>query len=161
MLAMWPPGSKTWNGAAYGEYGWNWLTLYGSYGATGDGQQMRTPYSYGPFYISQRIKAFSRAGEDAAMLGATFNLAPLGLNGFSIDLNAAADVGRPPNTPAGAVQPKWREYDTDFIYRFAKESAVPGMRLRFRWARLYEDYGTRTDPTTDLRLDLFWTVGFN
>ena len=152
---------KTWNGAVYGEYGGNWLTLYGSYGATGDGQQIRTPYSFGPFYISQRIKTFSRAGEDAAMFGSTINLAPLGLDGFSVDLNAAADVRRLPNTPTGAIQPKWREYDTDFIYRFPKESAVPNMRLRLRWATLREDFGTRTDRTDDLRFDLNWAVSFN
>jgi hypothetical protein len=57
--------------------------------------------------------------------------------------------------------PKIREYDTDFIYLFAKESAVPGMRLRFRWARVNEDFGTRTDRIDDLRLDLNWAVSFN
>lgn len=152
---------RTWNGGAYAEYGWNWLTLYASYGATGDGQQIRTPYSFGPFYISQRIKAFNRAGEDAAMLGSTFNLAPLGLNGFSIDLNVAADTQHPSNTPTGAFQPKWREYDTDFIYKFPKESVVPNMRLRLRWASLREDFGSRTDRTDDLRFDLNWAVNFN
>ena len=151
---------KTWNGAAYGEYGWNWLTLYASIGSTGTGEQIRTPYSYGPFYISQRIKAFSRAGEDAVMIGSTFKLAPLGLTGFSVDLNAA-DGRHAINAATGAALPKWREYDTDFIYAFPKESAVPNMRLRLRWATLREDFGSRTDRTDDLRFDLNWAVNFN
>jgi hypothetical protein len=151
---------KTWNGGLYGEYGWNWLKLYGALGTTGKGEQIRNFYSYGPFYISQRVKTFSRAGEDAALLGSTFDLTSAGLRGFSIDLNVAD--GRHAIDPVThAAQPKWREYDTDFIYAFAKESPVPGMRVRFRWARVNEDFGTRIDKTTDLRLDLNWAVSFN
>lgn len=151
---------KTWNGAVYGEYGWNWLTLYGSAGTTGKGAAIRNPYSYGPFYISQRIKAFSRAGEDALLFGSTFNLAPLGLNGFSIDLNVA-DGRHAIADGTGASLPKWREYNTDFIYRFPKESIVPNMRVRLRWATVREDFGTRVDRTDDLRIDLNWAVPFN
>ena len=94
------------------------------------------------------------------MLGSTFDLASAGLPGFSIELNLA-DGRHAINPVTRAALPTWREYDTDFIYSFAKESAVPGMRLRFRWARLYEDYGTRVDKTTDSRLDLNWAVNFN
>jgi hypothetical protein len=151
---------STWNGGLYGELGWHWLKAYGALGRTGEGEQIRNFYSFGPFYISQRVKVFSRAGEDAALLGTTFDLASAGLPGFSIDLNLAD--GRHAIDPVTrAALPKWREYDTDFIYSFAKESAVPGMRLRFRWARVDEDFGTRIDKTTDTRLDLNWAVSFN
>ena len=151
---------RTWNGAAYGEYGWRWLTLYGAAGQTGEGAAIRNPYSFGPFYITQRIKAFSRAGEDALMLGLTFNLAPLGLQGFSVDLSVA-DGRRAIDAATRAALPKWREYDTDFVYHFAKESAVPNMRLRLRWATLREDFGARVDRTDDLRLDMNWAIDFN
>jgi hypothetical protein len=151
---------KTWNTGLYGEYGWRWLTLYGAAGWTGEGAAIRNPYSYGPFYISQRIKVFSRAGEDALMLGSSFNLAPLGLTGFSFDFNVA-DGRNAITAGTGASLPKWREYDFDFIYRFPKDSVVPGMRLRARWGTVREDFGTRTDRTDDLRLDLNWAVPFN
>ena len=151
---------KTWNGAVYGEYGWNWLTLYGAAGSTGTGAAIRNPYSFGPFYISQRIKTFSRAGEDALMAGSTFNLAPLGMNGFSFDFSIA-DGRHAIDANTLAAQPKWREYDYDFIYRFPKESAVPNMRVRLRYGTVREDYGTRIDRTDDLRLDLNWAVNFN
>ena len=151
---------NTWNAGLYGEYGWNWFKAYGALGRTGEGEQIRNLYSFGPFYISQRIKTFSRAGEDAALLGTTFDLAAAGLPGFSFDFNLAD--GRHAIDPVSlAALPKWREYDTDFIYRFAKDSAVPGMRLRFRWARVFEDFGTRVDRTNDLRFDVNWTVNFN
>ena len=151
---------STWNAGLYGEFGWHWLRVYGALGRTGAGEEIRNLYSFGPYYISQRYKVFSRAGEDAALLGSTFDLASAGLPGFSIDLNLA-DGRHAINPVTRAALPTWREYDTDFIYSFAKESAVPGMRLRFRWARLYEDYGTRVDKTTDTRLDLNWAVNFN
>jgi len=63
--------------------------------------------------------------------------------------------------PVVAALPKWREYDTDFIYTFAKDSVVPGMRVRYRYGRVYEDFGTRTDRTSDTRIDLNWAVSFN
>ena len=151
---------KTWNAGVYSEFGWHWLKVYGALGKTGEGQQIRTPYSFGPIYITQRIKTFSRAGENAAMLGTTFDLASVGLPGFSIDLNLAD--GRDALDPVTrATQPKWREYDTDFVYRFGKESALSGMQLRFRWATVKEDFGTRVDRTDDTRFDVNWAVNFN
>jgi hypothetical protein len=151
---------KTWNGALYGEYGWKWLTLYGAAGTTDEGAAIRNPYSFGPFYISQRIKTFSRAGEDALMLGTTFNLAPLGLNGFSFDFSIA-DGKHAIDAGTRAALPKWREYDYDLIYRFPKESVVPNMRIRLRYGTVREDFGTRTDRTDDTRVDLNWAVPFN
>ena len=114
-----------------------------------------------PRSIDQYLKALREelAGEDAALLGTTFDLASAGLPGFSIDLNLA-DGRHAINPVTRGALPKWREYDSDFIYTFAKESAVPGMRLRLRWA-VYEDFGTRTDKTNDARLDLNWGVSFN
>jgi hypothetical protein len=150
---------RTWNGAVYGEYGWQWLQLYGAAGWTGEGAAIRNPYSFGPFYISQRVKTFSRAGEDALMAGSTFNLAPLGMTGFSFDFSIA-DGRHAVADGTGAALPKWREYDYDLIYRFPKESVVPGMRLRLRYGQVREDFGTRTDKTDDLRFDLNWAVTF-
>jgi hypothetical protein len=94
------------------------------------------------------------------MFGTTFDLARAGLPGFSIDLNVA-DGRHAINAATLAALPKWREYDTDFIYTFSKESVVPGMRLRYRYGRVYEDFGTRTDRTSDTRIDLNWAVSFN
>ena len=151
---------KTWNAGLYGEYGWNWLKFYAAASSTGTGQQMRSPYSFGPFYIGQRIKTFNRAGEDALMAGTTFDLAHFGLTGFSIDLNIA-DGRHAITAGTGASLPKWREYDTDFVYRFQKDSSLAGMRIRFRWGTVREDYGTRTDRTDDTRLDLNYAINFN
>jgi hypothetical protein len=151
---------KTWNAGLYGEYGWDWLKLYGAASSTGSGQQMRSPYSFGPFYIGQRVKTFNRAGEDALMAGTTFDFAKAGLPGFSIDLNVA-DGRHAITAGTGAALPKWREYDTDFIYRFQKESPLSGARIRLRWATVREDFGTRVDRTDDTRLDFNWAVNFN
>jgi len=152
---------STWNGGVYGEYRWNWLTLYTAFSTTGKDQQIRNPFSDGPLYLTKRIKTYSRAGEDAVNLGSTFNLATLGLAGFSFDVNYTTDTQRPPHSPTGAFQPKWREVDTDFVYRFPKESVVSNMQLRARWARLREDYGGYNTHINDLRFDLNWAVPFN
>src|SRR5258706_13647240 len=73
---------KTWNAAAYSEGGWHWLKVYGALSTTGEGEQIRTPWSFGPFFITERIKTFNRAGEDAVLLGVNFDLAAAGLPGF-------------------------------------------------------------------------------
>jgi hypothetical protein len=151
---------RTWNAALYGEFGWNGFKGYGALGRTGDGEQIRTPYSFGPFYITQRIKAFDRAGENAVLLGSTLDLARAGLPGLSADLNISNGTDAI-NSVTGVALPKWREYDTDLVYKFAKESALPGVRLRLRWGRLYEDFGSRTDRSDDTRLDVNWSVNFN
>ena len=94
------------------------------------------------------------------MAGTTFDLAKAGMPGFSIDLNLA-DGRHAITAGAGTALPKWREYDTDFIYRFQKESPLAGARIRFRWGTVREDYGTRVDRTDDTRLDFNWAMNFN
>ena len=151
---------RTWNAAVYAEYGWRWLTAYAAVASTGRGQQIRTPYSFGPFFVTQRIKTFNRAGEDAVLLGTTFNFAAAGFAGLTLDVNAAE--GRHAiDAASGAAQPRWREYDADLVYRFAKESVVPGMRVRFRWATVREYFPARIDRTDDLRFDVNWAITFH
>jgi hypothetical protein len=150
---------STWNFGVYGEYGHDWLKFYGAISSTGEGAAIRSPWSFGPYYIGQRIKTFTRAGEDAWMAGTTFDLGKFGMAGFSIDVNYAD--GRhaiDPVTRAG--QPTWKEFDTDFIYRFQKDSPLAGARIRVRWGTVREDYGTRTDRTDDTRIDFNWGLTF-
>lgn len=60
---------STWNWEGYGEYGWQWLKLYGAYSTIADGQQIRTPFSSGPIYTQMVTRGFTRAGEDTLLLG--------------------------------------------------------------------------------------------
>ena len=151
---------STWNWGAYAETGWKFLKGYGAYSTTGDGANIRTPYSKGPLYITQRIKDFTRAGEDAWLIGGTIDLGAVGLTGLSFDINASLDSTAGTNPSTGLANPKWREYDYDLIYRFGKDTWFDGMRVRLRYATLNEDYGTHTDKTTDFRVDLNWAVPF-
>ena len=152
---------KTRHVGLYGEGGWQWLKAYGAVGKTDDGEKIFTPYAYGPHYFGQRIKEFVRAGERATLLGATFDLGRFGLRGLSFDANVT-NGRNAVNAASGAPLADWREYDTDLVYAVAKESPLSGMRVRFRYAKLYEDLpGGRTDTTTDLRIDLNWTVPFS
>jgi hypothetical protein len=151
---------STWNFGVYGEYGHDWLKVYAAAATTGEGAAIRTPWSYGPFYISQRIKTFSRAGEDAWMAGTTFDFSKFGLAGFSVDFNYA-DGRHAIDAVTRAGLPTWKEFDTDFIYRFAKESPLSGARIRLRWGTVREEFGTRTDRTDDTRLDFNWAINFN
>jgi hypothetical protein len=149
---------KTRHVGLYGEGGWQSVKAYLGLGRTNDGEKIFTPYAYGPHYFGQRIKEFVRAGERATLLGTTFDLAAFGVPGLSFDANVT-DGRDAVNPVSGAPLADWREYDTDLVYAFAKESAVSGMRVRLRYARLYEDQpGGQTDRTTDFRIDVNWTV---
>jgi len=151
---------STSNWGAYGETGWTFLKGYAAYSTTGDGANIRTPYSKGPLYITQRMKDFTRAGEQAWLIGGTIDLGVLGLEGLSFDVNAAIDGDAGINPGTGAANPTWKEYDYDLVYRFAKDTLFDGMRMRLRYATLSENYGTYTSRTTDFRIDLNWSLAF-
>jgi len=151
---------STWNWGAYGEAGWSYLKGYAAYSTTGDGANIRTPYSKGPLYITQRIKDFTRAGEQAWLIGGTIDFSTFGLAGLSFDINAAIDSNAGTNPATGASNPKWSEYDYDLIYRFGKETWFDGMRVRLRYASWDQDNGVTTTRTNDFRVDLNWSYPF-
>ncbi len=80
---------STWNWEAYGEYGWQWLNVYGAYSTVGQAQQIRTPFSSGPIYTQMVTRSFTRAGQDTVLLGVALKLDAL-LTGLSMWV----DVGR-------------------------------------------------------------------
>ena len=47
---------------------------------------MQTPWSANPFYIDAHILAFDRAGENATLLGASYDFTPVGLRGVAAQM---------------------------------------------------------------------------
>src|SRR5450755_4290795 len=54
---------STSNAEAYGEFGMDWMTLYGVHSRTGSGANINLPFSSGPIFTQQVTRTFVRAHE--------------------------------------------------------------------------------------------------
>ena len=148
---------STWNWEAYGEFGWQWLTVYGAYSAIGQGQQIRTPFSSGPIYTQMITRSFTQAGEDTAMFGVSVKL-DAWVPGLSFWFDVA-NGRNPVNANSGAALPNEREYDIGLMWNYRdKQSAFDGLRVRLRNGWVYDYAPTGTKSGTDLRLDINWPI---
>jgi len=150
---------STWNWEGYGEFGWQWLTLYGAYSTIGKEQQIRTPFSSGPIYTQMVTRSFTRAGEDTLMLGVAVKLDALapGLS-FWFDVADGRNTVKP---STGASVPDEREYDIGLVWTHReKGSMFDGLRVRLRngWVYDYDPAGTKSG--TDFRVDINWPIPF-
>lgn len=151
-------GFSTSNGGAYGEVGWRGLSTYAAWSSTGAGGDLRRPLSAGPVYTVMSARDFVRAGENAWLVGAAFDLARIAdVRGLSVDF-ALAD-GRGALDPGTRIAlPDAREYDATVGYAFAKDTRLAGVRLQARFVRVEEQSAAgRSDA---VRINLALPVGF-
>jgi len=106
-----------------------------AFSSTGNGSKIRSPYGSYPGYLSLMIRDFNRADEDALLVGLSYNLKFLGLDGFSFFTNYARG-----NTPDSGenTSPDQQEIDLTVDYRF-KRDYLKGLWLRVRGAYLNQD----------------------
>lgn len=148
---------STWNWEAYGEYGWQWLTVYGAYSTVGQAQQIRTPFSSGPIYTQMVTRSFTRAGQDTVLLGVALKLDPL-LSGLSMWVDVADGRNA---VEAGTATPlaDEREIDVGIVWTYRdKGSMFDGVRTRLRNGWVYDFVPNGTQRGTDLRLDINWPI---
>ncbi len=150
---------STWNWQAYGEYGWQWLKLYGAYSTVADGQQIRTPFSSGPIYTQMVTRSFTRAGEDTWLLGVSISLDQVA-RGLTLWFDMA-DGRNSINAGTGSALPDEREYDIGAIWTYREKGSVfDGSRIRARAAWVYDDADSGDKRGTDYRLDVNWPISF-
>ncbi len=150
---------STWNWAAYGEYGWKWLTLYGAYSTTGKGQQLRNPYTSGPIYTQQLIKSFIRAGEDAWQIGASVSADQLA-NGLSTFLDYTDGSGAVDPANRSAL-PDAYEYNVGMAWRYSEKGSIfDGFTARLRYGWAYDEMLFGKERTTNTRFEINWLIPF-
>jgi hypothetical protein len=150
---------STWNWEAYGEFGWQWLTLYGAYSTIGDGENIRTPFSSGPIYTQQLTRSFTRAGEDTWQLGVGVNLDQFvrGLS-FWVDYTDGRNAVNPKTK---AALPNETEVDVGMIWTYREKGSIfDGFRARARYGWVADDTPTGTQRGTDFRVDINWPIPF-
>ena len=144
---------STSNAQAYGEYGLNWLTLYGAYSRTGSGADIRLPFSSGPIYTQQVTRTFVRAHERAWQLGIGADVGTWlsGLSGF-FDVTRGKDAI---NAATGARAADEIEYDVGVVWVLKqKGSYLDGLRARIRHGWVTDQTNVGDKHSTDLRIDV-------
>jgi hypothetical protein len=144
---------STSNAQAYGEYGLNWLTVYGVYSRTGSGADIRLPFSSGPIYTQQVTRTFVRAHEKVWQLGIGADLGTWlpGLGGF-FDVTSGKDAI---NAATSAKAADETEYDLGVAWTLKQKGAyLDGLRARIRHGWVTDKTSVGDRHSTDLRIDI-------
>jgi hypothetical protein len=144
---------STHNSGVYGEYGFEFVTLYGAYSSTSSGADIRFPFSSGPNYTTQVTRTFTRAHENAWQLGigSDFGTWASGLSGW-FDVTSGKDAINPAN---GAKLADEIEYDLGVAYSLKqKGSFFDNLRARFRCGWVTDQTSVGDKHSTDLRIDI-------
>ena len=144
---------STSNAQAYGEYGIDWLTLYGAYSRTGSGADIRLPFSSGPIYTQQVTRTFVRAHESVWQLGIGADLGTwaTGLTAY-FDVTSGKDAINP---SSGAKLADEIEYDLGVVWTVKqKGSYLDGLRTRIRSGWVTDQTSVGDKKSTDLRIDV-------
>jgi hypothetical protein len=139
------------------------LVPYAMLGWTGNGQEIRSPYSIGPSYLVQRVGENSKAGENTWIAGAILDFGTFGAKGLSFDVSYGQRSDRHDNS--GNKINDWNELATDLVY-FLPDVAkyMKNFRTRARWAKVEEPDalkgGTADKLTYDRRFDVHFLMPF-
>lgn len=110
-------------------------TLSLAHTSTDDDARIRSPFGGYPGYLSIIINDFNRAGEDAWLLGLSYDFSRVGLPGLSSFINYAE--GNTPDSGANA-SPDQEELNITVDYRF-KNGPLKDIWLRARAAFVEQD----------------------
>ena len=124
-----------------------------AYSHTDEGARIRNPYGGYPGYISLMLRDFNRAGEDAWLIGLSYDFADIGLRGLSGFVNYASG-----NTPDSGVAATPDEDELDFTLDYRPPK---GLFERF-WLRaraaFVDQHGAGANDVNDFRLILNYTL---
>jgi hypothetical protein len=128
------------------------ITAVGTLTDTSSGQSgtsMRNPWGSYPGYTSVQVENFYRAGEDATLVRAAYNLPKwTGLSLYALWVHGS--------TPAIVKQYAQSEYDCNLQWT-AKSAALKGLSVRARYAHISQQ-GPADQHENDLRLMLYYQL---
>jgi len=149
-----------------------WLVPYAMAGLTTSDDEIRAPFSIGPSYLVQRIGENSKAGERTWILGTIVDFEQMGARGLQFDINYGQRRDRhqwSSSTISGvktytySETTDWDELATDLIYTFPQDTFFKNLRVRLRYAKVWEEGATLvgTKEQDDYRFDIGWNIPFN
>lgn len=148
------PGFQSLMSGILGKVTHGGLTLTAGYTANGSDEAWQYPYGNWPGYTNMVIGLFARAEEQAVLLGASHDMASLGLDGLTLGVAAAFD------THVAQGLAKWTEYDFSASYSLSSLKNVPDWLAPLSFSGDYaillsKNVGPDTDVTDNIpvRLD--------
>jgi len=151
LLSTSPFQTQVWS--IEGRYGFKDAVLRTAYSATSESGTISSPYGGYPGYISLMKSDFNRAGEQAWMVGLTYNFSRIGLDGLSMNTKFASGYNAE-DFSTGDVRPDQQEFDITFDYYPPAGRPLAGFWLRLRAAKRWQD---GEDDTHDFRALLNYT----
>ena len=151
LLSTSPFKTQVWS--VEGRYGFNDAVLRAAYSATSERGTINSPYGGYPGYISLMKSDFNRAGEQAWMVGLTYNFSRIGLKGLSMNTKYASGYNAE-DFDSGNKRGDEQEFDITFDYYPPAGRPLAGFWLRVRGAKRWQD---GLEPGHDIRVLLNYT----
>ena len=151
LLSKSPFQTQVWS--VEGRYGFSDAILRAAYSATSERGTISSPYGGYPGYISLMKSDFNRAGEQAWMVGLTYNFSRIGLDGLSMNTKYASGYNAE-DFSSGSSRPDQQEFNITFDYYPPAGRPLSGFWLRLRAAKRWQD---GQDDTHDIRVLLNYT----
>jgi outer membrane OprD family porin len=120
---------------------------------TGNDSNVRSPFGGPPSYLSIIVKNFFRAGEEAWLLGLSYDFSYLGIPGLTAYTNYAE--GYTPDT-GSIASPDQSEWDITIDYQ-PEFLSFKGLWFRYRRVEIDQD-GPSARDQTDNRIILNWEI---
>ena len=136
LLSTSPFQTQVWS--VEGRYGFKDAVLRTAYSATSESGTISSPYGGYPGYISLMKSDFNRAGEQAWMVGLTYNFSRIGLDGLSMNTKFASGYNAE-DFSTGDIRPDQQEFDITLDYYPPAGRPLAGFWLRLRAAKRWQD----------------------
>jgi hypothetical protein len=136
---------------AQASYGGGILTL--AYTSTGNGSGIRNPYGGYPGFASVIVEDFNRAGEDAWLIGLSYNFEQVGWDGLSAFVNYVS--GDTPDSGRSA-SPDQEELDFTIDLK-PPQGVLEGVWLRAR-AAFVDQHGDGARDLADYRIIINYSL---
>ena len=121
-----------------------------AFSTTDEDRRIVSPWGSYPGYIGLIQRDFNRAGEEAWLVGLSYEFSRLGLDGLSTFVNYAS--GRNATDSDGLPDPDQTEFDVTMDYR------VPGELFEGLWIRLRASFLDKGATASDYRVILNYEV---
>lgn len=136
------------------QLGYNTGILTAAYSVVDPGFNVQTPWSANPFYTDAQILSFNRAGENAAMLGLSYVMAPIGLPGVAASVFYFHGWTSAPAAGLPLVEDEWNfnlEWRPDW-------KPLKGLWLRARYGQARIDQNNIRTTIDEVRLILNYGI---
>ncbi len=119
---------------------WRGAVFSAGCSTTGKEEGIRSPHGVKPAFLGLMQVDFDRAGEDACLVGLSYDFEKIGARGLSAFANHAWSSGAVSPTTGEALADR-RETDLTIDYEFPSDRWLAGLRLRARVSVLDQDAG--------------------